>query len=264
MRRIIIPCFLLLLGSCQKTVTLNLNTTPSQLVIEGNITDGPGPDTVRILRSVNFYADNNFPPISGAAVIVTDNAGNKDSLTESLPGSYITHGLRGVPGNTYTLSVRVNDSTYTASSTMPAAVNLDSVTFITNSTFRKGQITPVANFQDPPGVTNYYRFEAHINGALFTRDFFAFNDRLSDGRYIQLNLRMDSAYLNKGDLFQVDLYSVDQYDFNYFFQLERSSAGGGGAFDTNASPSNPSTNISNGAYGYFSAHTVRSKTVSVY
>ncbi|HEY4334590.1 MAG TPA: DUF4249 domain-containing protein [Puia sp.] len=263
MRRTI-PFLLLLLVSCQKTVTLNLSNTPPQIVIEGNITDGPGPDTVRIIRSVNFYADNSFPAVSGAAVTITDNAGNKETLTEAIPGSYITQTLHGVPGNTYTLSVRVNDTTYTASSTMPQPVNLDSVSFITNSTFRKGQITPVANFQDPPGVKNYYRFEEHINGALFTKDFFVFDDRLSDGRYIQWNLRMDSAYLNTGDLLQVNMYTVDENDYTYFFQLDRTSGGGGGAFDTNASPANPSTNISNGAYGYFSAHTVRSKTVSVY
>ena len=262
MRRII-PFIILVLVSCQKTVTLNLSNTPPQIVIQGNITDGPGPDTVRLIRSVNFYADNSFPAISGAAVTVTDNLGNKDSLTETLPGNYITHTLHGVPGNTYTLSVKIRDTTYTAVSTMPQPVPLDSVTFITNSTFRKGQITSVVNFQDPPGVTNYYRFEEHINGALFTKDFFVFDDRLSDGRYIQWNLRMDSSYLHTGDLLQVDMYSVDENDYTYFFQLARSSSGGGGAFDTNASPGNPSTNISNGAYGYFSAHTVRSKTMSV-
>lgn len=261
MRRII-P-FLILLFSCQKTVTLNLQNAPPQLVIEGNITDGPGPDTVKIMHSVNFYADNSFPAVSGARVIVTDNAGNRDSLTEAMPGSYITHRLQGVPGNTYHLSVTLNDTTYTAASTMPQPVNLDSVTFTTSSAFRKGRITPLVNFQDPPGIANYYRFEEWINGVAFTKDFFVFDDRLSDGRYIQWNLRMDSAYLNPGDLLRVDMYCVDKNDYTYFFQLGQTAGGARGAFDTNASPANPSTNISSGAYGYFSAHTVRSRTVTV-
>jgi hypothetical protein len=264
MRRII-P-ILLLLCSCQKVVTLNLDKAPPQLVIEGNITDGPDPDTVTVMRSVNFYADNSFPAVSGATVSISDNTGVTDVLTEFSPGIYITRTLKGTPGNTYHLSVAVNDTLYTATSTMPQAVPFDSVTFTTNSAFRKGRITPLVNFQDPPGITNYYRFQEHIDGVPFTKDIFVFEDRLSDGRYIQWNLRMDSAYLNVGDGLQVDMFCVDKNDYNYFFQLDKSSGGGGarGAFNTDASPANPSTNLSNGAYGYFSAHTVRSKTVTVY
>ena len=252
---------LLVLCSCQKVVTLNLNNAAPQLVIEGNVTDGPSPDTVTIFRSVNFYADNNFPAVEGASVTISDNTGVKDLLTEISPGIYITHSIQGTPGNTYSLSVVVNDTAYTATSAMPQPVNLDSITFLTSSLIRKDQITPVANFQDPPGLGNYYRFAAHINGGLFTKDIFVFEDRLSDGRYINDNLRMDSSYLNPGDLLQVDMYCVDKNDYTYFFQLERSSSTG--TFNTEASPANPSTNITNGAYGYFSAHTVRSKTVSV-
>lgn len=260
MRRII-P-ILLLLCSCQKVVTLNLAKAPSQLVIEGNITDGPGPDTVKIMHSVNFYADNNFPAVSGARVLITDNNGNTDSLAEAIPGSYITHVLRGIPGNTYTLSVTLNDTTYTAASTMPQPVNLDSITFTASTRFNKTQITPVANFQDPPGIANYYRFEEHINGALYTKNYFAFSDRLSDGRYISLNLRTDSTNLNTGDILRVDMYCVDKNDYTYFFELDRATTTG--TFNTDASPANPSTNFSNGAYGYFSAHAVRSATVPVY
>jgi hypothetical protein len=259
MRRII-PILFILCG-CQKVVTLKLNNAPPQLVIEGNVTDGPNPDTVKIIRSVNFYADNTFPAVSGASVTISDNTGVKDVLTESSPGIYITHTLKGTPGNTYNLSVVINDTTYSAVSTMPQPVALDSITF-TTSGFRKGKITPIANFQDPPGIHNYYRFEEHINGAPYTKDIFVFDDRLSDGRYINLDLRTDSATLNVGDLLQVDMYSVDNNDYTYFFQLGRSTSTG--AFNTDASPANPSTNISNGAYGYFSAHTVRSQTVAVY
>jgi len=264
MRRII-PCLLLILSSCQKVVTLNLDNAPPRLVIEGNVTDGSGPDTVKIMRSVNFYADDGYPAVSGANVTISENTGTRDVLTELSPGIYITHSLAGTPGNTYTLTVTVGDTTYTAVSTMPQPVNLDSVTFTTNSAFRKGQITPLVNFQDPPGVTNYYRFQEHINGAPFTKDIFVFDDRLSDGRSIQWNLRMDSAYLNTGDLLQVDMYCVDKNDYTYFYQLDQSNAGGArSAFNTDASPANPSTNLSNGAYGYFSAHTIRSQTVTVY
>jgi hypothetical protein len=261
MRRIF-PFLFLLCFSCQKVVTLKLNNAPPQLIIEGNLTDGADPDTVKVLRSVNFYADNSFPTVSGAVVTISDNTGAKDNLTEVLPGNYITHTLRGVPGNTYTLSVTLNDTTYTASSTMPQPVPIDSVTFSNSSQINKSEIVPVVNFQDPPGIANYYRAEEHINGALYAKRYFVFSDRLSDGRYLRLDLTPDSTNMQSGDILRVDVYSVDQNDYNYFFELNKNASTGG--FDTNTSPANPTTNLSNGAYGYFSAHTVLSKTVTVH
>ena len=242
---------------CQKTVKLNLNSAPPQLVIEGQVTNTPGPYTVTISRSVNFYADNSFPGVSGASVSISDGQGVTDSLTETSTGNYTTHMLVGKPGNTYTLSVRLNDTTYAASSTMPQPVQLDSVNF-DNSIGGGNSIRAQVHFQDPPGVKNYYQFILFINGSQFTKDYFVFDDRLSDGRYISQNLRMDSSYLSKGQQLLVDMQCIDVNVYNYFNQLAQ--AIGNGSFNTAAAPANPSSNISNGAFGVFSAHTVSSQS----
>jgi hypothetical protein len=259
--------FLLACGlfSCQKVVKLNLQTAPPQLVIQGDVANTPGPYTVTINRSVGFYADNSFPAVDGAIIRISDDQGVTDSLTETSPGNYLTHILQGNPGHTYTLSVTLHDTNYTAMSTMPAPVTLDSVGFDNTGGGRfgrKNDIVAQAHFQDPPGVRNYYQFVLYINGSLFTKDIFAYSDRLSDGRSITQDLRMDSTYLNMGDNLRVDMYCIDGDVYNYFNQL--SEATGSGAFNTAASPANPVTNISNGAYGVFSAHTVSSQTVTVY
>ena len=251
-----------LFSSCQKTVKLDLNTIPPQIVIEGEVTNAAGPYAVTIGQSVNFYADNTFPAVSGAVVKISDNLGITDSLTETSPGTYSTHILQGKPGNTYTLSVSALNQQYSSTSTMPAPVALDSITFGHTTRFKKDKVDAIANFQDPAGIKNYYQFIEHINGHLFTKDILLFDDRLSDGKYISTTLRLDSAYLNIGDQLEVSMYCIDANVYNYFFQLDRS--GGSGAFNTSASPANPTTNISNGAYGYFSAHTIQSKTVTVY
>lgn len=249
------------LFSCQKVVQLNLNTEPPQLVIQGEVTDGAGPYTVTINRSVGFYSDNNFPPVDGATVKISDNTGLTDTLTETTPGNYQTHLLQGVIGNTYTLSVTVADTTYTAVSTMPAKVPLDSITFDNTGGRRNKQIIPQADYQDPAGVKNYYRFVLYINGTPFTRNIYAFSDRLTDGKYVIQSLRMDSSYLNPGDQLRVDMDCIDVSVYNYFNQLAQAT--GAGTFNTAAAPANPATNITNGAYGVFSAHTLSSKTVTV-
>jgi hypothetical protein len=258
----ICPLLALLLFACKKTVVLSLNTVPPQIVIQGEVTNRPGPYSVNITQTTNFYADNIFPPVPGAVVRITDNLGNTDSLTETSPGVYTTHTLQGAPGNTYTLSVLANNKQYSAASVMPEPVRLDSVGFEATTGFGEQRISAIVYFQDPAGVQNYYQFKEYINGKLFTKDAFVFDDRLSDGKYISNTLRMDSAYLNPGDQIEVSMYCVDKNAYNYLFQLEQSS--GGGTFNTTASPADPESNISGGAYGYFSAHTVRSKSLVVY
>jgi len=203
----------ILIYSCQKTVTLDLNTAPAQIVIQGEITNTPGPYTITINQSTAFYADNTFPPISGAAVKISDGQGLTDSLTETSPGVYSTHTLQGTPGNTYTLSVFAQNQQYTASSAMPAPVALDSITWET-STFRKG-IYAIPNFQDPPGVKNYYQFMEFQNGQQLTQDIFVFDDRLSDGKYISRTLRNDSSRLVTGAQLQVKMYTIDENVYNY-------------------------------------------------
>lgn len=253
MKKIIAFAALSLLCACQKTVTLPLNTAAAQLVIQGEVTDQPGPYTVTINKSVGFYEDNTFPAVSGASVKISDGQ-ITDSLTETSPGVYLTHTLQGRSGTTYKLSVRVGDSTYTAMSTMPAPVTLDSITFDNSSRFKNNQITAQANFQDPPGVKNYYQFILYINGIEFNKNDFVFDDRLSDGKYIIQNLHMDSTYIVYGNNVRVDMYCIDSTVYNYFNQLE--DALGNGSLNTTAAPANPSSNISNGAFGIFSAHTV--------
>jgi Domain of unknown function (DUF4249) len=255
----------LMVVACKKTVTLKLNTVPAQIVIQGEITNQQGPYTVQISQTVGFYEDNTFPPVSGASVYISDiTNGLTDSLIEVAPGTgiYGTFDMIGVPGHTYTLSVTSQQKNYTATSTMPFSVPLDSIGFSQLSGFGNKQIDAITNFQDPAGITNYYQFVEFVNGAQITKDIFVFDDRLSDGKYINYTLYNDTSYLFPGDEVKVNMYCIDENVYNYFYQLIES--GGAGAFSTTASPANPTSNISNGALGYFSAHTVDSATAVVY
>lgn len=255
---LIFVCAALLLSSCKKIVTLKLNNVPAAIVIQGEVTDQPGPYFVTINQPVDFYADNNFPPVTGASVEISSSGGQDEALVEITPGIYSTQLLQGYPGVTYNLSVTYQGVNYTATSTMPQPVPLDSITYQISSGFGRTQISAVVNFQDPAGVPNYYQFVEYINQVKLTKDLFVFDDRLSDGRYINYALFNDSAYIQPGDQLRIDMYCINSAVYNYFFQLFQS--GGAGSFNTSASPANPTSNISNGAYGYFSAHTVSSKS----
>jgi len=249
------------LSGCTKVINLSVPNAAAQLVIQGNVTNAPGPYQVMINSTVPFTAENSFPAVDGAVVTITDNTGVYDSLVETSSGVYTTQGnWQGQPGNTYTLHVTYNGVGYVGTSTMPQPVSLDSVTFDQITRLKKVVIEAVPNFQDPPGVQNYYQFTETINGELFNK-IFVFDDRLSDGKYVRQPLADDSAHLALGDYVAVSMYCVDENTYTYFRELAQQQ--NTGTFDavlfTDVAPSDPGSNLSGGVLGYFSAHTVQTK-----
>ena len=246
----------LILYACTKVINVNLNDAAPQIVVEGIITNTPGPYQVQITKTVNFDASNSFPPVSGAIVKISDNGGIiQDVLTESSPGIYTTHTIQGIPGHTYQLNITVGTQTYSATSTMPQPVTLDSISFQHTSRVNKIDINTVPNYLDPINIKNYYSFTQYVNSRRI-KNTNVFDDRLSDGRYINVALRTDSTYINIGDTVLLKMNCIDKATYDYFYTFAQ--VAGNNNFQS-ASPSNPISNISNNALGYFAAYTTQSK-----
>ena len=256
-RKMLLPLLLLSMYACTKVITVNLNDASPQIVIEGIITNTTGPYQVQITKTVNFSEPNNFPPVTGATVKITDKTGAiTDILTETTPGIYKTHTIQGIPGHSYQLDITAGSQSFTASSTMPQPVTLDSISFQHTDRLGKIDIVNVPNYQDPAGIKNYYSFTQTVNSRKL-KTTSVFDDRLSDGKYISLALRNDSTYIQLKDTVSVTMNCIDKSTYDYFYTLVQVS--GGSNFRSSASPSNPVTNISNNALGYFTAYTTQSK-----
>ena len=249
--------FLIVLVGCKKVIDVNLNDASPQIVVEGNIYNTAGPYTIRISKTVNYSADNQFPAVTGASVLVKDlTDGTLDTLKESTPGLYLTKKIKGVSGHEYQLLLTTGSQTYTANTLLPQPVPFDSVSFEKLS--RPGGKTDwyaVINYQDPAGVSNYYQFTLLVNGRKINNTF-AFEDRLSDGKYVSRTLRTDSTYISLGDSVTVIMNHMGKegYQFyNTYFQVT-----GNGSLQS-ISPANPISNISNKALGYFFASATQTR-----
>lgn len=252
----------MVVAACKKVINVDLNNADPHVVIEGEITNTQGPYQVKITNTVNFSSGNTYPPVSGATVTITDSTVKRTfTLNETSPGIYTTNQLTGIPKHIYRLSVQSGGKEYVATSTMPGTVALDSVTFAENTSFNGDKdINAVVNFRDPTGLGNYYQFTEVLNGRLIP-NIFVFEDRLSDARYIEQPLYNDSTYLQKGDTLVLTMSCIDKNIYNYFFTLINVT--GNNNFQS-ATPANPVTNFSNGALGYFNAHTVNRTRIVVY
>jgi Domain of unknown function (DUF4249) len=263
MLSVLIACTVFL-SSCEKVIPFDLNSAEKRYVIEAIITDQPGTAKVLITQTKNFDEDNNFAGISGATVTIKEVGGTTTTLAETSAGKYEAPSLTGSSGKTYTLTVNVGGKTFSASSTMPQKINLD--TIYTTNEFIFTDIRKIVNaeFQDPPGRGNSYRFIQYVNG-LKEKQLFIQNDDYTDGRKNDYQLfyfpdnDSDSTIIKSGDTVKIDMQCIDPNVYLYWFSLDRSSSGGSGQ----ATPSNPVTNMQGGALGYFSAHTLQTKTMLV-
>lgn len=254
----ILACILLLV-SCDKVIDLNLKNAPSKYVIEGEVTNIPGPYIVRISKTIPFYNPNLYPGVAGAIVTIKDNTGFQEILTDNGNGIYKTNKLIGKQGNTYYLSVKLHDTTYTAMSTMPAIVPFDSI-YIDNQNFTgKVQKMAFAVFKDPIAKGNNYLFNQYINGIL-DKTIYIDNDEYSNGQKVDYSLMRPNpdSTLKVGDNVIVEMQTIDSEVYKYWFSVDQSASGSGDGI-----PSNPVSNIKGGVLGYFSAHTSQRKEIKV-
>jgi hypothetical protein len=248
-----IVAFAMLLLSCKKVIQIDFNNSGNLLVIEGNVVNTTSTQTVKISKSVNITDLSNFPAVSGATVTITSE-GRVYTLREQTPGIYLTSSLRGQPTKNYQLNVVADGKTYTASSTMPAQVKLDSLNLNITTIVNKDYQSAMAYYTDPATIANYYRFILTVDGVV-SKNYFVYDDNLTNGRVVNRDLRDNDLNLVTGDVVNVQMQCVDKNVYQYWNGLSQNESRGGAS----TTPANPESNISNGALGYFSAHTVQDK-----
>ena len=115
------------LSSCEKVIDLDLKDVESKLVVEANITNQPGPYFVKLTKSIPFDESSIYPEVNDALVIISDEAGQSDTLNYTSNGVYKTNTTQGIEGRSYYLKIVAEGKTYTATSTMPQKVILDNI-----------------------------------------------------------------------------------------------------------------------------------------
>lgn len=253
------------LSSCSEVIEIDIIDAAPQIVIEGSVGTNGDSSEIKISKSVNLYADNVFPTVSNATVILSDDLGNRDTLIETSSGTYKSNHIFGQSGVTYNLEVLTENKILTAVSTILNQVNFDSLIIKENTTTGgagpgggPGGGTPgeiryqiFVVFQDPPNVKNYYRFVEYVNGVQRSRLYIS-DDRLTDGLTNKLELRSSKKY-SSGDLITFEMQCIEKAIYDYFNSFDNLNGGP----QSSSTPANPYTNIIGSKLGYFSAHTVQ-------
>jgi hypothetical protein len=251
--------------SCQKVVSIDLNNANPQMVAEAIVTSAPGPYTVTLSKSGDYFTPSlSFPPVTHALVTIADNAGATDTLKETSQGTYHTSALHGTQGRTYALRIIAEGKEYDAVSTMPASVPIDTlVAFHTRESDGDLVYNLYVIFKDPPEPGNYYRMNLRVSvpispDSIDGRRYHLYDDKLSNGNEAAVRIRMRNHF-STGDTVWVDLLSIDKASYDYFNTLNNILTSD--RSPTSLAPANPNTNLTNGALGYFAAYSISSRMI---
>jgi len=251
----------LLFASCDKVIEVDYKSNQSNIIIQGNITNQPGPYFVKITRSISLTDTGSYPTIDDAVVVISDDAGNAETLAPQGKGLYSATALRGVEGRTYTLKVQAAGQQYTAQSTMPKQVQFDSIKIdpVVFAGDTEYNVIPV--YTDPVARGNKYRFVLSVGKMLINQQFVQ-NDDIKNGvaNTFRLDINDDDLKPIPRDTVTLVMQCIDDKVALYYTTLALISDSGPGGGTT---PANPPANITNGALGIFSAHTVQTRSTVV-
>ena len=258
---------MLLLEQCTEKINIKLDNNQPHLVVEGMVTNEATVKTIRLSTTTDYFYTQVAPAVTQAKVMLNDNT-TTVTLIESPANSgiYVTPSIyTGIPGTKYTLNIELQTAIsgqkiYSASETMPRAYSPDSLKMLYHSDWGKSGFWETQLFiQDPPEV-NFYSFRAFRNDILVTDTLS--NVRISDdkfynNRYVRgmptvfWNQEFQSAKIIEGDKIRLQVGSITKEYYTFLEELRLEVNPKNPLF---SGPSaNVSTNISNGAYGYFSA-----------
>jgi len=111
MRKLFLKILLLitiLIYGCKEEFQLSYNKTNELFVVEGFITNEPGPYTIK-LSTTSQVNDPQVCPMSNCSVTIYDNTGYYELLTETEPGVYNANDIQGEIGNSYKISIITSD-----------------------------------------------------------------------------------------------------------------------------------------------------------
>ena len=253
-------------AACTEGLDIDLNEGENnRLVVAGEISNEPGPYSVRLTRSTSYFYNQPAPAELGATVTISDGEQTFVLLDEDNDGTYWTDSSAlGVPGRTYTLNIKLtNGEEYEAVDHMPIPNRFDTIYYeYINEEY--GMTLPeyhyffYATFTEQKGVDDCYLIYVYFNDSCYNSKFedikWAFAGSRYDGCGLFENVQICDANedsIPKKPEARFDLYSVSS-EYHQFIK-DISDETFGNATILQGPPANIYTNVSNGALGFFCA-----------
>jgi hypothetical protein len=269
-----------ILGSCDSPFDLNVDQAPTKVVIEGLITNELKQHYVRVSTTKEYGKSGTSPIVKNAIVEVADNQGNTFTFTHNetgesdIDGYYFSPVFAGNIGSIYTMTVQLDGNSYSGSDKLLRVTSVDSLSVKINEDLRDvapedlpDDIDPDEFYEvffiakEPQETKDYYLFKYYKNGEVlkdsdteisFAEDTFVGED---------IHDIATAGFFALEDSATVEFYSLTRKGFVYYTDMYNVLNNDGGMFG--AVPSNPRTNLTGGALGYFQTSAVTRRSIIV-
>jgi hypothetical protein len=283
---------LLILVSCEKAITFDLQEPAPKLVVEATIEYGMAP-LVILTRSTDYFSRIN-PEILASSFVhgakVTISNGTKvHQLKEysrpldssgyvfyyyTIDSSNLQTAFVGELNTNYFLLIQNEGDEYHAVTTIPGMTKkIDSVWWKPAPLpADSNKVVIMVKATDPLGFGDYIRYFTKRNNEPYLPPFNSvFDDYIIDGTTYELPLepgidrngeREDDevAFFNRGDTVTFKISNIDKSTYEFWRTVEYSYASVGNPF---SSPVKVLSNISNGALGYFGGYASQYFTLTI-
>lgn len=257
MRNTIIALFLItatLFTSCEEVIEVPLETAAPRLVINASLKwekGSSGADQQIKLTTTTGYFDAVIPTVSGAEVVVTDEAGNSFPFLETEPGDYRCTNFIPALNKEFKLKITLNGEVYEAVEIMKPVPVIDKIEQEERDGFGGKFIQVKAFYTDNGDTEDYYLFRFSPSHKLVP------GFQVSEDEFYQGN-QIFGIYLSEdmkaNDKIDITLSGISQRYFNYMSKII-AAAGSGGPFQSPGSVIRGNivnkTNPDNYALGYF-------------
>ncbi|MEI7660895.1 MAG: DUF4249 family protein [Bacteroidota bacterium] len=270
MKTILFTGILLALSGCVKQTDWPVKeAAPQRIIVDAILTDEVKVQQVRLTYSVSQL--NGEPrPVTGASVIISneDSTWNLAGSTSS-PGTFLTPAyFFAKPGKNYTLLISSDNKIYSAKASMVPGEFFQELRYTKDGEKNLYYIDWVAN---QFGVAGAAMWELKIDWSMvpgYTHlDSLANHARLLFYTLPTLDVsevfapQMESVYFPAGSVITERRYSLTPAHAEYIRELLLETNWTGGLF--NVASANVTTNLSNGALGFFGVCAVNELSVTV-
>lgn len=279
----------LLFWSCEKEIDFDLESAAPKIVVEATIENGKAPFVV-LTKSANYFG--RIDPqvlaesfVHDALVSISDGQAThqlKEYQKRLAPGvvffyyttdsANLSGEIKGRLNTTYFLSIKVEETLYEAQTTIPNITKrIDSIWWKKAPRDTAGKAIVMIRATDPPGFGDYVRYFTKRNSEPFLPGINSvYDDLIIDGSTYDLEVdpgadrnlayNEDARAFRKGDTVTLKLSNINKATYDFWRTMEYAYASVGNPFST---PVKVSSNISNGALGYFGGYAAQYRTIII-
>lgn len=246
MKRYIALIMILLAGvGCKKIIDIDYPSADKVYVIEASICDTS--NLILITQTSDMDVALDTTPITSATISMSNSQGEiLDFEADSLGYYQPLQELSLTQGQEYTLSVQIDQQSFTSSSVLCAKPEISDINFsVYQYTSDKNLVFCTFKIQDPLGEQNYYRYRfryfANDNEETGEPSWWLTKETV-DGEGITLMTNLypyNDRDIQDADEVSIEVQSIDKAAYDYFYSLNNSDS------------TNPISNFTGDCLGYF-------------